>query len=406
LGSIHRPGRRPQKWAAASAALVLLGNLDGTDQRGRPDLWSEHVSVDDPSRVPLIVSDDPELLDDLLRLAAAACVEVEVAPDLTGTRSRAWSAAPLVLVGVEQAAACLRARLPRRDGVVLVGRDLGDDTLWTAATALGAEHVVVLPAAEAWVIDRLADAAAGGPGGRGRVVAVVGGRGGAGASVLATALAVTAARLGVRPLLVDADPLGGGLDLVVGGEDADGFRWPDLVGAFGRVSAPALHDALPRVGELCVLSWDRGDLLDVAPEAIDAAVDAGRRGSDLVVVDLPRRPDEAAVRALQAADVVLLVVPAEVRACAAAARVAMAVGPHCADLRVVVRGPAPAGLRSRDLGAALGLPVVGVLRPEPGLAAALERGEAPAARGRGPLAQLCRRLLRELELVDGRSAAA
>ena len=62
---------------------------------------------------------------------------------------------------------------------------------------------------------------------RGAAVAVVGGCGGAGASVLAAALAVTAVRHGGRALLVDCDPLGGGLDLVLGAEHVAGLRWPD-----------------------------------------------------------------------------------------------------------------------------------------------------------------------------------
>jgi secretion/DNA translocation related CpaE-like protein len=144
----------------------------------------------------------------------------------------------------------------------------------------------------------------------------------------------------------------------------------------------------------------------VPPAAVDAVLDAGRQAGDLVVVDLPRRPDEAAVRVLQAADLVLLVVPAEVRACAAAARVVQAVAPHCTDLRVVVRGPAPAGLRSRDLVRVLGLPILGAMRPERGLAGALERGEVPGGRGTGPLAELCRTVLASLDLGPGGSAVA
>jgi hypothetical protein len=44
----------------------------------------------------------------------------------------------------------------------------------------------------------------------------------------------------------------------------------------------------------------------------------------------------------------------------------------------------------------LGLPLAGELRTQPRLPAAIERGETPAADGRGPLAVLCRRLIREL----------
>jgi secretion/DNA translocation related CpaE-like protein len=368
----------------------------------------------DPAGRPLLVCADPVLTDDLLRLAAAASVEAEVAHDPVSARG-SWSSAPMVLVGAETVQACARARLPARRRVVVVagryGRPSrsGDDAvpvdIWRLAAMLDAEQVACLPEAETWLVDRLADAATG-PSAGGRVVAVLGGRGGGGASVLASALAVTAARSGLRPLLVDADPYGGGLDLVLGGEEISGLRWPDLVSSSGRVSVPALYKSLPRMGELCVLSWDRGDPLEIPTAAIDTALDAGRRGSDLVVVDLPRRQDEPTVRVLQVADTVLMVVPAEVRACAAASRLTAVVRPHCADLRAVVRGPAPAGLRSREFATALGLPLAGVLRPEPGLAAALDRGEAPSASGRGPLAVLCRKLLAEFEILPGSSDAA
>ena len=51
---------------------------------------------------------------------------------------------------------------------------------------------------------------------RGAVIAVIGGRGGAGASVFATALAHSA----TEALLVDLDPWGGGIDLLLGAETA------------------------------------------------------------------------------------------------------------------------------------------------------------------------------------------
>ncbi len=360
--------------------------------------------------LPLLVTGDGELLDDLLRLAAAAGTEVDVAPDPAAARPR-YTAAPVVLIGVDQAEACLRARLPRRGRVVVVGRSGDEGSPWEVAGLLGAGHVAVLPAAEAWLVDRMAHRAPGADGtaaadGAGRIVAVIGGRGGAGASILAGGLAVTAVRGGLRTLLVDADPLGGGLDLVLGWEQLEGLRWPALAQAGGRVDPPALVRALPHRGDLVLLSFDRDDLLAVPGEAMAATLDAARRGRDLVVVDLPRRLDDAAVLALQAADRVLLVVPAELRATAAAARVAATAAPHCDDLSVVVRGPAPGRLRAREVARALGLPLAGTLRPEPGLCQALERGEAPAAAGRGPLAGLCQRLLAELSGARRGEAAA
>ncbi len=353
---------------------------------------------------PLLVTADLDLLDDVLRLGAAAGAEIEVAPDVTAALA-SWATAAVVLVGGDLAEAAAGSRLPRRDDVVIVGTDLDDAGVWRRAVALGADHVVFLPDAESWLVDLLADAAEGRPRAA-PLVGVLGGRGGAGATTLATALAVTGVRAGWRTLLVDADPLGGGIDLMLGGESAGGLRWPELAGTRGRVSGTALHEALPRVDELAVLSWDRGDALTIPPEAMAALLAAAERGSDLVVVDLPRRADDAARCAMERASAVLLVVPAEVRAAAAAARVATSAGLYCRDLRVVVRGPAPAGLPAQAVADSLGLPLAGVLKAEPGIAAALERGEPPARRGRGPLAAFCGSFLDDLLPPSGRPVAA
>ncbi|MEU1685252.1 septum site-determining protein Ssd [Micromonospora sp. NPDC005707] len=356
-------------------------------------------------RLPLLVTADGDLLDELLRLAAAGGTEVELAADPAAARAR-WTPAPLVLVGADQAQACLRARLPRRSRTVLVGRSGQLDPGTQLAELIGAEHVATLPAAEPWLVDRFAECAGEPPGaGPSRVVAVLGGRGGAGASVLAGGLAVTAARARLRTLLVDADPLGGGLDLVLGWEQLEGLRWPGLTGTDGRVDPPSLVRALPSRGDLVVLSWDRGALRHLPAEAMAATVDAARRGRDMVVLDLPRHLDDAAVVALQAADRALIVVPAELRATAAAARVVAVAAPHCADLAVIVRGPAPGRLKAGEVARALGLPLAGTLRPEPGLCRGLERGEAPAASGKGPLAVLCQRLLDELTGMPAAGAA-
>jgi secretion/DNA translocation related CpaE-like protein len=346
---------------------------------------------------PLLVTADLEALDDLLRLAATAGTEVDVAHDVPAARTH-WASAPLVLVGADIVDRLARSRLGRRPGLVVLGRDLDDAGIWQRAVEVGAEHVVFLPDAEAWVVEAFADAVEGGSG-EGAVVAVVGGRGGAGATSLATALALAAARRGMPTLLLDGDPLGGGIDLVLGGELAPGLRWPDLGATRGRLPAAALSQALPALHGLSVLSWDRGDPAELPAEAVRAVLGAARRRCDLVVADLPRALDEASQEVLVHATTTLLVVPAEVRATAAAARVAARVGPLCRDVRVVVRGPSPAGLAARAVHEALSLPLAGELRPEPGLARALERGEPPGARPRSPLALLSDQLLDDL--LDG-----
>jgi secretion/DNA translocation related CpaE-like protein len=354
-----------------------------------------------PRTRPLIITGDAELLDDLLRLAAAGSSDVTVAHDAVAALDE-WSAAAFVVIGADCLAELARLRPSPRTGVILVAGRGWPEPPWALAEAARAEHVAVLPDAEAWLVDQFADHVAGDPA-RARVVAIVGGSGGAGASVLATALAVTARRKGLETLLIDGDPLGGGVDLVLGWERMQGLRWPELVDARGRVNPPALVSALPGEGSLAVLSFGRTDLSGAPAPAMAAALDAGRRGRDLVVVDLPRWLDDASLMALTAADRCYLVVPAEIRACAAAERVSTVVGRHCPSIAVVVRAVVPGGIPPKEVAEALSLPLAGVMAQEPRLVRSWQIGRPPARSGRGPLAELCRELL--VELTPRRRAA-
>lgn len=343
----------------------------------------------------LVMCSDVELLDSILRLAAAAGCELHRTVDPAQARQH-WPEAPLVLLDAAAAQHCASGRLPRRGGVVVAVRGEPAPDVWRHAVAVGAEHVVSLPQAEPWLVAALAEAAEGGRR-DGTVVAIVGGRGGAGASVLAAAVAVTAVRDGERALLVDCDPLGGGLDLVLGAEDLGGLRWPGITVGGGRVAASALHAALPAPavgageGRLGVLSCDRATH-GPPPAAVDSVIEAGRRAGEVVVCDLPRHPTAAAVAALRAADLTVLVVPADVRSAAAGARVAAMLAEHAAAVRLVVRGPAPGGVEADEVARAIGVPLLATMRPEPGLARALERGAAPG-RPRGPLVAAAREVL-------------
>lgn len=355
------------------------GTVAGTIASGQPRAGAEQ------RRSPLIVTEDEELLDDLLRLCAAAGSAPEVAHG-TLAGSGGWTDAPLVLVGDDCAARLVAA--PRRQGVLLIGRDLDDAGVWRRGIELGAECVLFLPDAETWLVDRLADITEA-VGGQAVTVGVIGGRGGAGASTLACALALSAARTGHRTMLIDGDPLGGGLDVLLGGEAAAGLRWPAFAESHGRVAAGALEESLPQLHSLRVLSWDRGAPVDIPSPAVRSVLAAARRRGGAVVVDLPRRVDGAATEILTQLDVGLLVVPAELRSVAAAHRVSSCVRDVLNDLRVVVRGPTADGLDDTEIARLLELPLVGELPPEPGLHAALEAGEPPGAGEDGPLARFC-----------------
>lgn len=348
------------------------------------------------------------LADEVTRLAAAAGCDPQQVTDPATVREH-WSCAALILLDVDAARASACADLPRRDGVVIVSAD-SDPEVWRSAVAVGAQHVAVLPDAEAWLVGTLADAVES-PADPGRVLAVLGGRGGAGASVFATAVAVAVAEAGRHAMLVDCDALGGGLDLVLGAEKMDGLRWSGLALGDGRVPAAALHAALPtpRVsgrGGLTVLSCGRSDCDRDGPGPDGVAVRtvcvAGRRAGETVVCDVPRHPCEPGTAALESADLAVLVVPAEVRACAAAATVAARVRRYGVAVQLVVRGPAPGGITPSDLSRALDLPLLTAMRPQPGLAGALDRGAIPG-RSRGPLATAARQVL---AILDGSSRSA
>jgi secretion/DNA translocation related CpaE-like protein len=351
---------------------------------------------------PLLVTTDPAALDELTRLAALAGVEAAVTQDLTDVR-RQWDLAPLVLLGEDVVGPLAATRPGRRGGVVVLGRDLHDATVWQRAVELGAERVARLPDDERWLVEALADAAEG-RAARGTLLAAVGGRGGAGATTFACALAQAAALRGTSTLLVDADPTGGGIDVVFGAEAQPGARWPDLSGSRGRVPAGALAQALPRVGGMSLLSWDRGPEVEVPVEAVRSVLSAARRSHDLVVVDLPRHVDGTAREVLLAATTTFLLVPAELRATASAARVAARVSSLCHDVRVVVRGPSPSGLSATEVAATLQLPLAGEVRSERAISRGLEEGVSPGSRRGSPLAALCLSLLAAATDPAGRAA--
>ncbi|WP_051712882.1 hypothetical protein [Actinoalloteichus caeruleus] len=255
----------------------------------------------------LVLVEDDELADEVLRVAAAAGCEVDRVWDIAEARRR-WAAAPLVLVGADTLPRLPEAGLGRRRGVLAVSTSPLPEGNWRAAVLLGVDRVVTLPGDDELLVTALADATEPPATRAAPVIGVLGGRGGAGASTFAASVAWASARRGGHPLLV------------------------------ARELPPAVVACLWRL-TLCVL-----------------------------------------------------VVPAEVRACAAAGALVRRLTHHGCEPRLVVRGPAPGGLTARDVSTAVGVPVLTTMRPEPGLAGRLDRG-AFRGRPRGPLATAAERVL-------------
>jgi secretion/DNA translocation related CpaE-like protein len=344
------------------------------------------------------VCTDPGLLDDLLRLLAAAGTTGELTSG-AGALRRAHRDAPLVLLGAEVLASAPVRALPRRAGLLVVAAGEPDAAVWPAAVEVGAERVVVLPRDETWLVERVA-AAVRAPVRPGWLAVVGGACGGAGASTLATALAL-AARTSAGPdvLLVDGDGWGAGLDLLLGAERAEGLRWPELVGVSGRVAGPALAAALPEACGVPVLAAARDDPQDVPAEAL-LAVSTGARDSGCgVVVDLPAR-GAAAEPVLAEADLAVLLVPARLRA-AAAARALVDGERSPWGSALVVSRPVPGGLTRSEVADVVGRPVAAELAADRSAVARSERGEPPSIAARSPFGLLTRQLLGRL---PGRAA--
>ena len=292
-------------------------------------------------------------------------------------------------------------------------------------------------------------------GGRmGNVIAFVPATGGTGSTTLAAAVAVRAAAAGRSSIIVDLDRLAGRLDVVLGVEDEDGWRWPDLAGVSGVVDGRQLLRQLPAARGAAALSFGpteprgcmaEGDLsdaggmgergapgpraglgagvmqeqsgaayrLDDGSEWLERACDvvAGLRdAAEVVVLDCPR--DDRVLQALaDELDVVVLTVGTAVAQVAGAAvavplvrlaldRVRLAPSPASSgplvpplEPWVVLRGGRVDEQLHDLLMDHLDVPVVGTVVDDRHLVADLAAGLPPGTRGRGSVVEMADRLL-------------
>lgn len=285
---------------------------------------------------PLLLTSDPLLLDDVVRLAAAAGVEVTVHHEPSAS---AWSRASLVFVGDDLLTAAVSRSLPRRASVIVVrrGSGRGDDaapaTTWQGAVALGAEHVAELPDAGRWVVDRLAESgdatAQGGP-----VISCVPAVGGAGATTLAAILAREA-----RGLLVDIDPYGPAVPV------EGGVRWPDLADTRGRIPPGSLRTALPVVHDTHVLTGTPETRYAVPGDALAAVLESATRGFACTIVDTPRCDGDATRISWARSDAVVVVAGPHPASAARVPAVIEGIQEVCTRVVVVARtGPRDSGV--------------------------------------------------------------
>ena len=334
----------------------------------------------------LLATADPLLRAEVTRLAAAGGCPLVLCEDPEQLR-RDWRQGRAVLLGHDALDRLRGAGLPRRPEVHVLcpTAPTGDDL--RGALALGASGVWELPGDTGRVAALLADL--GEEDHRpGRVVGVVAGSGGVGASVLTVALATVAAE-SATALAVDLDPRGAGLEVLAGVGHDRTPGWDSLAGAHGRLNAGALRAALATGDGPAVLGWGTTGLrlLPAAPVVAESLA-AARRGHDWAFVD-SRSPD-----VWSGCDALVVLVAASVPGVAAAARTVQEL-PAGVPVGVAVRSRRH-DRWAEDVARSLGLPLWTVVTRQRPLDDHLSAGLGPVRRGRSPLRRAAGDLLREL----------
>lgn len=333
----------------------------------------------------VLLTHDPALADEVARLAAAGGVQ----PDVLSYDDAltAWPTAALVLVGADLAEALSGLAPARREEVHVVALGHQGDGVFRAAMGLGAQSVAELPGAEAWLVELLTDV--GERPLRGLTLGVLGGAGGAGASTLACALAQIAAESGPA-LLMDADPLGAGLDRMLGMELLDGARWADLASSPGRLSARALRESVPRAGQLGVLGWGADPPAGLEAATARHVLAAAARGHEAVVLDLGRVATPLTTDLASRCEALVVVAPASVVGLASTCRVLGSLGGLADRCAVVLRH---GSVVAEEVEVMTGRPVLAVVREQRGLSEALDLGMGPVRSRRSVLGRVAHEVL-------------
>jgi Mrp family chromosome partitioning ATPase len=180
-------------------------------------------------------------------------------------------------------------------------------------------------------------------------VAVFGGCGGAGASTVAAGLARSALHGGRAVVLVDGDPLGGGLETILADDLTTGRHRSELTGG---ADGPGLS----------LLTCARPDGAPIPPESMGHALSAMAPKAELIIVDLPRTLGDSTRLAAAYATHSLLVAPVAERALVSAHRMLTQLGQLGPRPGLVARLPARDLLSPQRFAELLRLPLSGVLK--------------------------------------------
>ncbi len=338
----------------------------------------------------MLVTADETLVSEVLRLAAAAGVD----PLVVATPSdalRLWSGFGVVLVGADLVSACAQVAPPRRNSVHVVSNGVPGTDAFAQALAIGAQSLIDLAGSPSLLLETLSNAgeAANLPA---VVVGVIGGTGGAGASLLASAMARVSSW--TQPtLLIDADHLGAGSDRLLGLESSEGARWDSLVSVQGRLSGWSMRDSLLNDGGLSLMCFPQMGSVRLTPDAIRRVIDAGSRGFDMVVIDLPRHLDPVCEEAIARCHEMVVVTTTTLAAVASVSRLIQRLPFRHSVPRLITRGN---GLVAPpEIAQTLNIPLHTAMSNQRGLDEDIDLGAGPVRRHRGPLTRTAKSLVNE-----------
>lgn len=237
----------------------------------------------------------------------------------------------------------------------------------------------------------------------GRAVAVFGPRGGAGATFLATNLAAACAARDADTVLVDLDPYFADVTSALGIDEAGAATIAELAPVADELTGEHLDRVLHRhpLGFGTLLAPHRPMERSLDAAVVSASVRALRARHQVVVLHLPRALDDATRAAMEAADLVLLVVTLDVLALRDARRALDLLRGSGLDgrCRLVLNRVGRGEVVPDDAARVLGLRPVTMIREDRAVRRSQDRGEvvvgrsSPAARR---VAALARHVLEEV----------
>lgn len=325
----------------------------------------------------LLVTRDDELQNEVRRVAAGVAVPVAVVADPREALTP-WPGASIVLVGGDCAVPMSRLHPGHRSGVSVVNAGLAPPEVFRGAFELGATQVLELPTSHDWLVEALADSGTA-TSERGRVVGFLSAAGGAGASTFAAATACLGAeRTGT--VLVDLDPVGVGVERLLGYEGASVTSWATL-GA-QALGPRALRDSLPAHAGVHLLGFGTSPPRTVEVPAVAAVLAACPRAFGLTVLDVPRSLTDTAGEALGRCDLVVVICPQSVAAALSGQRLVAALSRT--DHVMVVTRAGPRNVDPVAIADTLQVPLLTEVSDQRGLDEVLACGAEPLrSRGAG-----------------------